>query len=148
MQFNGFWAAVCGTCGVIGAAISSMFGGWSAGMTFLVVCMVADYVTGLLVAYVFKKSPKTETGGASSKIGFQGIAKKGCILLVVFIAVQLQRVSGVSYIRDGVVIAYIVNELTSMTENLGLMGVPLPAVLTKAIDVLKSKGDTQDEKGD
>ena len=53
---------------------------------------------------------------------------------------------GASYIRDGVCIAFIVNETISIVENAGLMGVPIPAALTKAIEVLKNKNDERKEE--
>ena len=46
---------------------------------------------------------------------------------------------GTTYIRDAVIIGFCVNELISITENCGLMGVPLPTPIQKAIDILKSK---------
>ena len=54
---------------------------------------------------------------------------------------------GTSYIRDAVCIAFIANETISIIENAGLMGVPIPAVLTKAIDVLKNKNNEDNLKG-
>jgi phage-related holin len=38
-----------------------------------------------------------------------------------------------------VIIAFIINELISIVENAGIMGVPIPTVITKAIEVLKKK---------
>lgn len=35
------------------------------------------------------------------------------------------------------------NELLSITENLGLMGVPVPKVLSGAIDLLRQKSEEQ-----
>lgn len=139
LRIGGVWAYFCTMLGLAGGLISTAFGGWTNGMTFLIICMITDYLTGVVVAYVFHKSPKTTSGGASSKIGFQGLAKKGGILLVVFIAYRLESISGTAFIRDGAVIAYIVNELTSVIENLGLMGVPLPKIITRAFDILKDK---------
>lgn len=51
--------------------------------------------------------------------------------------------------RDAVIIAFIANEVISITENAGLMGIPIPSVIIKAIDVLKNddkkgKGDTDE----
>lgn len=60
-------------------------------------------------------------------------------LLIVFVAVRLDLLIGTNYLRDGVCIAFIVNEVISITENAGLMGVPIPAVITNAISVLKKK---------
>ena len=47
---------------------------------------------------------------------------------------------GTSYIRDAVIIGFMANELISIVENAGLMGLPLPAIINKAIDVLQNKG--------
>ena len=65
------------------------------------------------------------------------------ILLFVLIAYRLDLAIGTNYIRDAVIIGFIANELISITENAGLMGIPLPGVLTKAIDVLKKKAVTE-----
>ena len=101
--------------------------------------MGIDYITGLAVA-ACGKSPKSDTGRLSSKIGWRGLAKKCVSLLLVLVAVRLDITFGTSYIRDAVCIAFTVNELISITENAGLLGVPLPTVITKAIELLQSKG--------
>ena len=62
------------------------------------------------------------------------------ILLCVLIAYRLDLATGVDYIREAVIIGFMSNELISIVENVGLMGVPMPAAITKAIDVLQSKG--------
>ena len=49
-----------------------------------------------------------------------------------------------SYVKDAVVIGFCVNELISIVENAGLMGVPMPGAIMKAIDILKNKGDNSD----
>lgn len=66
--------------------------------------------------------------------------QKGMILLCVLIAYRLDLATGVDYIREAVIIGFMSNELISIVENAGLMGVPMPAAITKAIDVLQSKG--------
>lgn len=101
--------------------------------------MAADYITGILVAAVFKKSPKTETGALESKAGWKGLIRKGVTLLVVLVACRLDIEHGTTYIRDAVIIAFIVNEGVSLLENAGLMGVPIPPVILNAIDMLKKK---------
>ena len=126
-------------CGIIGGTISALFGGWNHLLTTLLVAMGVDFVTGLVVAGVFKKSQKTPNGALESNIGWKGIAKKGVTLLIVLIAHRLDLAIGTTIIRDAVVIAFIVNEVISITENAGLMGVPVPPPIKKAIEVLKEK---------
>ena len=62
-------------------------------------------------------------------------------LLFVLIAYRLDLAIGVSYIRYAVIIGFLANELISIVENAGLMGVPLPAVIQNAIDILTKKSD-------
>lgn len=126
--------------GAAGSFIASLFGGWDAALTTLVIFMAIDYVSGLIVAGVFKRSPKSENGSLESKAGWRGLCKKGMILLIVLIAVRLDMAMGTAFLKDGVVIAYIVNETISIIENAGLMGLPIPDVIRKAIDALQSKG--------
>ena len=127
--------------GAVGAFIANLFGGWDAGLTTLVIFMVIDYLTGFIVAGIFHKSKKTENGALSSKAGLQGIAKKVMMLLMVLVAVRLDILTGTDYIRDAVIIALCGNELISIIENAGLMGVPIPRKLKEAIEVLSRKGE-------
>lgn len=126
--------------GIIGSAIASAFGGWSTGLTTLVIFMAIDYITGLIVAGVFHKSTKTETGTLESRAGFKGLCRKGAMLLVVLVAYRLDLAVGTAYIKDAVIIAFIANEAISIIENAGLMGVPMNDTLKNAIDVLQKKG--------
>ena len=127
------------TIGIIGSLIASLFGGWTASLTTLLIFMGIDYLTGLIVAGVFHNSPKTETGALESRAGFKGLIRKFMILVFVLIGYRLDVAVGANYIRDAVCIAFIVNELLSIVENAGLMGIPIPAVITNAIDILKKK---------
>lgn len=129
------------TAGALGGIISVLFGGWNTAMTTLAVFMAADYITGFAVAAVFKKSPKSETGALESRAGYKGLLRKGAVLLTVIIAHRLDCALGTGFIKDGVITAYILNEAVSVTENIGLMGVPLPKVILKAIDILKEKSE-------
>lgn len=125
--------------GIAGAAIGALLGGWDSALTTLVIFMAVDYITGLIVAGVFKKSGKTKTGALESRAGFMGICKKGVMLLVVMIGYRLDLTMGTTIVKDGIVMAFIANEAISIIENAGLMGIPMPNALTKAVDVLKSK---------
>lgn len=137
---------VCAGIGAVGGAIAALFGGWSSAMATLLIFMAIDYITGMVVAGVFHKSGKSEKGALESRAGWKGLCKKGMTLLFVLIAHRLDLAIGVSYMRDAVVIGFIANELISITENAGLIGVPLPAVITKAIDILKGKSEKEDEQ--
>lgn len=132
---------ILGGVGAIGAFFSSLFGGWDSALTTLVIFMAADYITGLLVAGVFHKSKKTETGVLESRAGWKGLCRKGMTLLVVLIACRLDLMMGTNFVRDAVVIGYIANETISIIENAGLMGIPIPDVITDAIDILKKKSE-------
>lgn len=131
--------------GIVGATITTLFGGWSVGLTTLVIFMAVDYISGLLVAGVFKASPKSKSGALSSKVGYKGLCKKGMSLLIVLIAYRLDLLVGTNYIRDAVVIGFCVNELISIVENAGLMGIPLPPILIKTIDVLVNREEKLNE---
>lgn len=130
---------ICTIAGVVGSFIAGLFGGWDTSLVTLLLFMGIDYITGLAVA-ACGKSQKSDTGRLSSKIGWRGIAKKCVSLLLVLVAERLDITLGTSYIRDAVCIAFVANELLSITENAGLLGVPLPTVITKAIELLQSKG--------
>lgn len=125
--------------GAIGSAVAYMFGGWDASIITLFIFMGIDYITGVIVAGVFHNSTKSNTGGLNSRAGWKGLIKKGVTMLFVVIAVRLDALIGTTYIRDAVCIAFITNELLSIVENAGLMGIPIPEIITKAIDLLKSK---------
>ena len=127
--------------GIMGSFIASCFGGWTASLSTMVIFMGIDYVTGLIVAGVFHKSKKTDSGALESRAGFKGLCKKGVMLLFVLIGYRLDLAIGTTYIRDAVCIAFIGNELISIVENAGLMGLPIPSVITKAIEVLKTKSE-------
>lgn len=125
--------------GIVGSFIASLFGGWSSGLTTLLIFMAIDLITGIIVAGVFRQSDKTNSGALSSKAGFRGLCKKCVILLFVLIGARLDIMLGVTYIRDGVCIAFILNEVLSVIENAGLMGIPVPSVVKKALELLEAK---------
>lgn len=127
--------------GAVGGFVAMTFGGWSDALITLIVFMSIDYTTGLIVAGVFKKSKKSESGALESRAGFKGLCRKGVALLIVLVAVRLDIVMQTSYIKDAVIIAFIANEGISIIENAGLMGIPVPGIIARAIDVLKKNSD-------
>lgn len=142
---------ICIAIGAIGGWLATLFGGWDAGLATLVIMMASDYVSGLIVAGVFKKSKKSNSGALESRAGFKGLCRKCLALLFVLIAYRLDLMLGISYARDAVIIGFCANELVSLVENAGLMGVPLPSVIVKAIDILRGKAEKiqtdQEDKG-
>ena len=125
----------------VGAAIASLFGGWNGAMTTLVILMLIDYITGIIVAGVFHASPKSSGGALSSAVGFKGICRKFVILLIVVVACRVDLLLDTNIIRDATCIGFCANELVSITENAGLMGIPLPRRLVEAIEVLRGDND-------
>ena len=125
----------------VGAAITSLLGGWNGAMTTLVILMFIDYVTGIIVAGVFHASPKSSGGALSSAVGFKGICRKFVILLIVVVACRVDLLLDTNIIRDATCIGFCANELVSITENAGLMGIPLPRKLVEAIEVLRGDND-------
>lgn len=139
---------LCFTLGVgaLGAWIANLFGGWTLAMTTLLIFMCVDYVTGLIVAAA-GKSLKSTNGGLSSKVGLIGLAKKFMIMLMLLVACRLDMLIGTNYIKDMACIAFVLNELISITENVGLF-IDLPPIFKKAIDILKSKTENDDDNED
>lgn len=134
--------ALCTVTGMIGAAAAWAFGGWDTAMVALVVCIAVDYLSGSIVALVFHKSTKTETGAYNSAYGLKGLCKKGLMLLFVLVAVQIDRVLGTDYVRNAVCIGFCTNEILSIMENLGLAGIPMPQAVVKALELLQKRSES------
>ena len=128
----------CTLFGLLGSALCWAFGGWDAGLTALVVCMSVDYISGSLVALVFHKSNKSETGSYNSTYGLKGLCKKCLMLLFVIVAVQADRLMGGDFVRDAVCIGFASNEILSIVENLCLAGIPMPQAVVKALEQLQN----------
>ncbi|MDQ0269007.1 phage holin family protein [Cytobacillus purgationiresistens] len=119
-------------CG--GTAASYLFGGGTTLLQILLVFVILDYATGIIAgAY---------GSGLSSKVGFKGIAKKVMIFALVAVAHLIDTVLGDNHlIRDAVIFFYLANEVISIIENAGKIGLPVPSVITRAVEVLKSKSE-------
>lgn len=135
---------ICMATGILGSLIAGLFGGWDASMISLLIFMGVDYITGLIVA-VMGKSPKTRNGSLKSEIGWHGLVKKCVVLLLILVAARLDVTLATSYIRDAVCIAFMVNELISIIENAGILGVPIPDAVKNAIEILKIKGEDKND---
>ncbi|KEZ90059.1 phage holin family protein [Lacrimispora celerecrescens] len=128
--------------GIIVNIITTLFGIWNVSISTLILFMAIDFFSGLAVAGIFHNSQKTGTGTLESKAGWKGLCRKCMTMLFVLIAHRLDLSLGTSYIRDTAIIGFMANELISIVENAGLMGLPLPAALVKAIDILNKKSQT------
>lgn len=144
-KLNTFKIYVMTLFGGIVGGIVNMLGGWTEDLTTLLIFMGVDFVLGLLIAAVWKKSSKSKSGALSSWSAWKGLCRKGASLLVILIAYRLDVTLGTTYIKTAVIFAFIANEGISIVENLGVMGVPLPAVITKAIEILNSKSEAEGE---
>lgn len=115
-----------------GSVTSFMFGGWGSLLSILTFLMIVDYLTGLIAAGLEKK--------LCSRIGFRGIAKKVLVFVLISVAHMLDIVMGVGHmIRDATAFFYIMNEIISIIENAKRVGLPIPPIIEKVINVLKNK---------
>ena len=133
--------SILATFAVMGSFIARSLGGWDTALQTLIIFIAIDYITGLLVAGVWQRSNKSQTGAIESRAGFKGLIRKGLILLVVLIGVQLDAILGLqSFCRTAIVLFFCGNEGLSIIENLGIMGVPLPDFIKAKFEQLKVKG--------
>ncbi|HCL03895.1 MAG TPA: holin [Lachnoclostridium phytofermentans] len=116
----------------IGAFLGWFLGGVDGFMTALIVCVVIDYITGVMVAIVEKK--------LSSAIGFKGIFKKVLIFCLVGIShiLDVYVIKSGSAVRLAVILFYVYNEGVSIMENVSILGLPVPQKLK---DVLEQVGN-------
>lgn len=140
------WDKILKVLAAVAGAICGLFGEWNTMLTILVVAMTTDYISGWIVAWC-GKSPKTENGGLSSKIGFIGIAKKAFIMILVLLATLLDRVVGgdTAVFQSSLVLYYITNEGLSILENAALLGVKFPAKIKRALETMQEQEDPPDD---
>ncbi|WP_461392867.1 phage holin family protein [Desulfosporosinus fructosivorans] len=121
----------------MGTIVSVWLGGWDTALKALVVFMVIDYITGLLGAVKNKQ--------VNSEVMFWGGIRKGLILAVVAVAVMLDQMTGNTepIFRTLAIYFYLAREGVSVTENLGILGIPLPPAVTKVLTQLQEKGEAK-----
>jgi toxin secretion/phage lysis holin len=130
-----------------GAAVAGLvtgwYGGWTQGTRVLVALMVIDYVLGCVCALT-GHSVKTKSGHFLTSVAFMGLLKKAVIMLVILVAVQLDKAlghgEGVMF-RSAAEFFYIATEGLSIVENAGLLGVPIPRFLRQALEALREEHD-------
>jgi toxin secretion/phage lysis holin len=117
-----------------GAAVSFLFGGWSALLGTLLAFVIIDYITGMIAGAL--------EGKLNSQVGFRGIAKKVAIFFIVAVAHMVDVSLGDNHLfRDAAIFFYIANELLSITENAGKIGIPIPDKLLNAVEVLRGRSE-------
>ena len=127
-----------------GTGIATALGGWDMALQALLAIMAIDIITGLMVALVWKKSGKSESGAADSRAMFKGLMRKVVVVMVVCLAQQIDQSTGLNGIlRLGAILFFTGNEGLSIIENAGLMGVPMPAIIKNALEQLRKKGDAE-----
>ena len=116
---------------ILGTVFTFLFGAWDTALGILILFMVLDYITGLIKGYVTKE--------LSSDIGLHGLARKSVILIVLIVAVALDRLLGNGnwLFRTLVAYFYIANEGLSILENCGTLGLPVPKKVLDALAQLK-----------
>jgi len=140
------WDKIVKALAAAGGAIISFFSGMPPLIWILLAIMTLDYITGILCG-LMGKSPKTEHGGLSSSAAFRGILKKVLILIVVIVAALADRAiamgAGIDFaaVTGATCLWFIASEGISILENAAAMGVKIPGVLRRALELLREKGE-------
>ena len=135
----------------IGGAIASFFVNMPPLVWILIAVMTIDYITGLLCA-AMGKSKKTENGFLESGTAWKGLIKKGLIILVVLLSWLLDQAvstgAGISFeaVMGATCLWFIASEGLSILENVASMGIPVPNIMLKLLEIMKDKGDAPEEK--
>lgn len=138
--------AVLAVLAMIGSTVAQALGGWDMALRVLIGFMILDYATGWLIAAVWHKSGKSETGALSSYAGFKGLIKKCMILALVWMAQLLDLATGNDFVRDTVCLFFTANEGLSILENTAIMGVPYPAFIKNMLDAMREAADKAEGK--
>ena len=131
-------------------AVISFFTGLPVIMWVLIGMMTLDYVTGIITG-LMGVSSKTEGGKLSSGAAFKGILKKVGVLMVVLLAVLLDLAvansANVTFnaVTGATCLWFIASEGVSVLENAAELGVPIPGILRKALEILKT--GSEDDQG-
>lgn len=145
------WKKVIEILSAIGGAIASFFTTMPPLVYILIGVMSIDYVTGLICG-AMGKSKKTETGYLASHEAWKGLLKKGVILLVVLLAnlldIAVSKGAGITVeaVMGATCLWFIASEGLSILENVSSMGVPVPKILIRMLEIMREKGDALEEK--
>ncbi|MDK0636882.1 phage holin family protein [Clostridium perfringens] len=122
--------------------LTTLIGGWDLTLQVLLILMATDVVTGVIKGFY--------KGAFTSKEFRQGLMSKAGFLIVIILCYQVDTLLGNAepIIRTTCAIFYITIEGSSIIENLGEMGVPIPKALTKRLAKLKDMSDEENEESD
>lgn len=140
------WKKIVETLAAAGGAVLSFFCGLPPILWILIGVMTLDYFTGLLCG-LMGVSPKTETGGLSSRTAFQGLMKKVLILIVVGVAALIDgavaSAAGIEMtaVTGACCLWFVASEALSITENAAKMGIKIPRALLQALEIMRSKDE-------
>lgn len=146
MNIKSIYYLILAAIAAAGTFLAEALGGWDNALETLVILMGIDYLTGVLCAVVWHRSPKTPSGTFDSRAGLKGLIRKGGILLVVFIATKLDALTGTDVVRTAVILFFIANDGMSIIENLGIMGVPMPQIVKDGFAALRKQSGTEEAK--
>ena len=98
------WAKIQAAITAIGGWLGYFLGGVDGLMIALLIFMALDYITGVMVGILDKR--------LSSSVGFKGLFKKLCIVMLVGVAnvVDTQVIGTGSALRGAVICFYLSNE--------------------------------------
>lgn len=145
------WKKLSEFIAAIGGAIASFFVTMPPLVWILIAVMSIDYVTGLICG-AMGKSKKTETGYLASHEAWKGLMKKALILLVVLLSnlldIAVSNGAGITFeaVMGATCLWFIASEGLSVLENVASMGVPVPKILLKLLEIMREKGDAPEEK--
>lgn len=131
------WFSVC--CASIISTVLFLLGGVDISLIWLFIFVVIDYISGSWYAI--------KSGNWSSSVGGKGIIKKIIIFLMVVIANGIDQSTGINYIRQAVIIAYLINESGSILENIENLGYGsiIPSVLRNGLKAINQKNSNLSE---
>ena len=137
----------------VGGAIASFFVTMPPIVWVLIAVMSIDYITGLTCG-ALGKSKKTENGYLASHEAFKGLLKKALILLVVLLAALLDYAvsigAGIAFeaVMGATCLWFIASEGFSILENVACMGVPVPKILLRVLEIMKEKGSVPEDQAE
>lgn len=126
-ELDGKWTAIFA---VGGSAMTFLFGAFDLPLQILCVAVVLDYFSGMLRAFYL--------GEVSSKVGYKGLVKKVGIFFVVIVAQMADMLLGMIIFRSAICLFFSANEMISVLENVGNMGIPIPKFLTDRLTQVKT----------